>query len=119
MSGNPPTLTQPVSAQDFDADLARVAALVIGDTRLLQEMADWALNILTTDNLAGGMLVRLGGAGTVPLTQAEYDQYRLFFAQVQDIAQRWSAGSTPATGLVQPWLRTFAPTTGGGPTGLP
>jgi hypothetical protein len=98
------TLLTPVSDRDFDTMLNRVATIVTGDSHTLTTYADYALNVLTPDNLEAGLLVVLGGPEARPMTQEEMDQFRFFFGQVADIAARWTGGSPPATGLVLPWL---------------
>jgi len=105
-----PTLLSPLSDQDMDTSLARAADAVVRAATLLTEMATYYQNMLTQDNLDGGMLVALGGPEPRPLTQEEFDQYALYFAQVGDIARRWTEGNPPATGLVQPWLHLFRST---------
>lgn len=110
MSVNPPTLLSTVSNQDFDNDLARAAALVMEGVTILGDMSAWGAQVLTADNLAGGMLIVLGGPEPRRMTQAEFDTYALYLAQVGDIARRWSEGSPPATGIVAPWLMTFRTT---------
>lgn len=107
MSATPPTLTSPVSDFDLDRDLAKVADLVMDGSTVIAQMATWALNVLTPENLAGGMLVVLGGPEARPLTQEEFDQYRLFFGQADSIARMWTEGSPPAVGLVQPWWAAY------------
>lgn len=110
MSANPPTLTSPLSNQDCDASLAAAGKSVMDASTLYTQMSEYYQNMLTDDNLAGGMLISLGGAGTVPMTQAQLDQYRLFFNQLADIARLLTTGSPPPTGIVQPWLITFRTT---------
>lgn len=114
MSAANATLLTPVSDRDFDLKLNRTATLVISGAHELTTYADWALNCLTPDNLAAGLLVVLGGPEARPMTAEEMEQYRFFFAQVGDIAAKWTGGSPPPTGLVLPWLPS-----GGGATGLP
>jgi hypothetical protein len=104
------TLLSPVSSQDLDADLARAAALVVEGVTILAGMSDWGAQALTDANLAGGMLVVLGGATPRPMTTEEFARYQLYLAQVGDIARKWSEGSPPATGIVAPWLMTFRST---------
>jgi len=110
MSANPPTLLAPVSDHDLDADLGRVASAVMDESTMIAQVSNWALQILTPENLAAGLLIVLGGPEPRPMTQEEFDTYRLFFGQADAIARMWTEGSPPATGLVQPWWREYRTT---------
>lgn len=103
------TLTSPLSNQDIDRALAAVANAIIEAAQLLDETVDYFNEALTADNLDGGMLIALGGAGTAPWTPAQFDQYRLFIGQTNDILQLLVAGSPPPVGVVQPWSGQFRP----------
>jgi hypothetical protein len=104
------SLLAPLSTQDMQASLAQAGDAVIRSSTLLADMAAYHLNMLTQDNLDGGMLLVLGGPEPRPMTTEEFDQYRLYFGQMDAIARMWTEGSPPAVGLVQPWLNLFRST---------
>ena len=106
MSAANATLLNPLADRDFDTKLNRVATLVTQGANELATYSDWGLNVLTPDNLAAGLLIVYEGTTSRPMTQVEMDRYRLYFAQVGDIARHWTESSPPATGLVLPWLPT-------------
>lgn len=103
------TLTSPLSNLDIDRALAGVAAAIIDAAGLLDQTVDYWNEALTQDNLDGGMLITLGMTPTAPWTPAQFDQYRLFIGQTNDILQLLVAGSPPPVGVVQPWSAQFRP----------
>ena len=103
------TLTAPLTNQDLDRALAAVANAIIEAAQLLDETVDYFNEALTQDNLDAGMLITLGGASWSAWTPAQFDQYRLFIGQTNDILQVLIGGSPPPIGVVQPWSAQFRP----------
>lgn len=101
-----PTLLTPVNDQQLNGGLARVASTVTGGVTQLREQAAYWLAVLSEDNLEAGLIVRLGGPDVTPLTQAEMDQYRVYWQQVDLIAGLWdeAQGFDPAVVICRPWL---------------
>src|SRR5262245_16854405 len=101
------SLSAPLSNQDIDRALAGAAAAVIEAATLMKQSFDYWYAAVTADNLAAGMLVTLGGAGTEPWTQAQFDHYSYNVAQLNTLLQVLTTGSPPPVDIVQPWSAQF------------
>lgn len=100
-------LLSALSSAELDTSLARAAQTTMEAATTLNDMSDWALIVLTEDNLSAGLLVVRDPSGVRPMSQAEFEQYRTYFEQVGEIAKVLTEGDDPPVGLVKPWWSAY------------